>query len=840
MSRNKYVWAAWFALVAGLLIFSGNAGNWRTRAISAGTGAAAAQPSKAQAAQALARLPLYFIENRGQADPRARFTLRGGGRTVHLTDSGLLFDFLRYEKKDPEEKRGQPDRRMGRRLVVGLDFENANPRPEIGGQAQSSARFNYLIGSDRSKWVSDVPAFGEVVYRDVYPAVDLRLYDDGGRLRYDFIVRPGGRVEDIRLGFRGIDGLRLDQGELVAETEFGEMRQSEPVIYQETSQGRAGISGGFALEGQSRYAFRVGAYDRSIPLVIDPQVMTLGYSTFLGGSGNERGQDVVWSNGHYFVTGYTTSANFPASTGAFDTILNGTDAFVAKFDPAAASGPASLVWCTFIGGSGNDEARGIDVYSNEAYIAGATYSSDFPMANQGSLNFNDGADIFVTRLNSAGSGLVTSVCLGHPAGGTNSEWANDIAVNSPGTVWICGMTDYGPSLYPGVIGRSEHGNMVSAPLYGDAFMIQVVTSSTPAIVGEVMTFGGQAYDEAKSIAEDGLRIYLTGRTESSDFPTTTGAFQTSHQGSTDAFVFKSDYGGSMAYSTYLGTSANDYGSGVGIGYGGAYVCGYTFGTFASLPNGFDTSRDHSGGYYSGFLVRVNDTAGGSLDYGTYIETQDWGQSTRALNICTAATNRSDCWVTGDTSYYMEGLQSKNYYQDRQSIQDAFVARYDTGSSGDASCLFVTHLGGTANDEGVAVAGSLGRAAVTGWTQSSNFPVSAAAFDSSRNSGEDVFVSTLVEPLLAVTTSAATGVYSTSATLNGSLTNKSGASSLSICASSIRRPTLAALTPVFPRIRTAAGFPTPTAAASPAWLPARLTISASMPIIHFTTTPTAVS
>ncbi|TFG75027.1 MAG: hypothetical protein E4H23_11240, partial [Chrysiogenales bacterium] len=223
MLKKKCVLTTFFAVGTGLLFLSGFAGNWQTQAIPTKTdNLAAVQPIGEQAAQAMERLPLYFIENRGQADPRARFTLQGGGRTVHLTDSGLFFDFLRYEKRDPEEKRGQPDRRMGRRLVVGLDFENANPRPEISGQAQKTARFNYLIGNDRSKWVTDVPAYGEVLYRDVYPAVDMRVYDDRGTVRYDFIVRPGGRVADIRLAMRGIDGLRRDQGELVAATEFGE------------------------------------------------------------------------------------------------------------------------------------------------------------------------------------------------------------------------------------------------------------------------------------------------------------------------------------------------------------------------------------------------------------------------------------------------------------------------------------------------------------------------------------------------------------------------------------------------------------------------------------------
>ncbi|MBE0665198.1 MAG: hypothetical protein IH584_05190, partial [Candidatus Aminicenantes bacterium] len=558
MLKKKCVLTTFFAVGTGLLFLSGFAGNWQTQAIPTKTdNLAALQPTGEQAAQAMERLPLYFIENRGQADPRARFTLRGGGRTVHLTDSGLLFDFLRYEKMDREQKRGHPDRLQGRRLVVGLDFSGANPQPEISGQTQKSARFHYLIGNDRSKWVTDVPAFGAVVYRDVYPGVDLRLYDDGGVLRYDFIVRPGGRVADIRLDFRGIDGLRLDKGELVAATEFGEIRQSEPVIYQETSQGRTNVSGGFALEGPSRFAFKVGAYDRSRPLVIDPQVMTLGYSTFLGGGSDEQANDINWDSAYVFVTGYTDSAGFPATSGAYDTVLNNRDAFVAKIDPAA-SGAASLVWCTFIGGSANDSANGIDVNGNEAYIVGETFSSDFPVVNQGTLNYNNSADIFVTRLNSAGNGLITSVCMGT----FGADWGNDISVAGPVAVWICGVTASGSAFYGSAINRQEHG-----PLgFADAFMVQVDTATTPAFPAYVMVFGGTGGEEALAIDQDGSRIYLTGYTSSTDFPVSAGAYQSTYQGSlSDAFVFKSDFGGALIYSTYLGTSLPDRGTGIAIG-----------------------------------------------------------------------------------------------------------------------------------------------------------------------------------------------------------------------------------------------------------------------------------
>ncbi len=778
--KNKIAMLTAFVLIGlGMAILTGIAVSWQTQSVTVGKDKipAAIPSSSSQVQSAMAGLPLYFIENRGQADGRSRFSLRGGGGTVHLTEGGLLFDFLRIEKTDPEQKHSQADRRQGRRLVVGLDFAGANPHPEIDGQVESKARFNYLIGNDRSKWVTDVPSYGEVVYRDVYPAVDLRLYDDNGLLRYDFIVRPGGRVEDIRLGFRGIDGLRLDQGELVAATEFGEMRQSKPVIYQETSQGRVNISGSFTVNSGFKYGFAVGAYDRARPLVIDPQVMTLGYSTFLGGGSNEQANDINWDSAYIFVTGQTISSGFPTTTGAYDESFNSVgDAFVAKIDPSA-TGAASLVWCTFIGGSDADIANGIDVYGDEAYITGSTYSSDFPVANQGFLNYNDGSDIFVTRLNSAGSGLLASVCLGHVSPYTGNEWGNGISVSTPIAVWICGGTTWGPTFYPLATNRQTHGSLT----FGDAFMVQVNMGATPAALADIMVFGGTGGDEALAIAQDNSRIYLTGYTSSTDFPVTAGAYQTTFQGSlSDGFVFKSDFGGGMIYSTYLGTSLPDKCTGVAIGSGGAYVCGYGYGTFPAgfASNGFDDTRTHMEGYMSGFMARIHDD-GGSLDYATYIETTENRMTTMARDIQTGGVSRSDCWVTGMTDNTLYGIPEKNYYQDHRGMYDAFVTRYDTSASGADSCLFVSHIGGGVDEDSLAVAGYNGSVVVAGWTESGAFPVSAGAFDSSHNGGKDVFVTMLNEPPMAITTNAATDVYSPSATLNATLTSKATVNTVSL-------------------------------------------------------------
>lgn len=776
------------ALVIGMALLAGGSGGWRTHALPVLTGGQASLAAKganpvASSASVLERQPLQFIENRGQADARARYILRGSGQTVYLTDNGLLFDFLRFESEAPTTSRGILKERKARRLVVGLDLVGSSPHPQLAASDPRAARFHYLIGNDRSKWVSDAPAYGEVLYRDVYPAVDLRVYDDRGTLRYDFIVRPGGRVEDIRLAVRGADGLRLDEGRLVADTAFGGLAQSEPVVYQEGPAGRETVPGSFALAGGGEYGFAVGAHDASRALVIDPAVLTLGYSSFLGGGGEDVAYDVKWDGTHYYVTGKTNSAGFPVTAGAYDTVIGNTDAFVAKIDPAA-SGAASLVWCTFIGGSGADTANGIDVLGARAYIVGTTYSSDFPQVNAGFMTFNDGSDAFVCQLDGSGASLDHSVCVGAPAidPGDRYDTGNDISVFMTHAIWICGSTTYGPSFYYNTDGSHvEHGTLNSPLTSGDAFMLQVnFSDAASASPGVSMVFGGQYWDEAKAISEDGSRIYLTGYTESGNFPVSAGAFQSSYQGGRDAFVFKTDFGGSLVYSTFLGSSDQDMGTGIDIGAGGAYVCGYSWGDMPVTANGYDTVRTHGTGV-SGFLARVNE-GGGSLGYATYIETEYSGQNTYAYGIATSGLSNYDCWVTGTASSYMLGTlgeYSKNYYQQFQGGKDVFAARFDTLASGGDSCLFMTNLGGTAfasDETGFAIDGHLGTAVVAGSSECNDFPVSASAYDSSHNGGADAFVATLIEPALAVTTDGATE-YSSSAILHSTLFSKAGAASV---------------------------------------------------------------
>lgn len=249
------------------------------------------EATEARVLEAYGKLPLLFIPNQGQIDDQAEYYTKAPGQTLYFTSDGIVFDFFRPSQtpgrslglsQGPEET---PTATMDR-LVFSLDLIGAHPSPVIEGRQQDEAVVNYFIGSDPEKWHSGIPTYREIVYQGIYPNIDLRFYGNQGSLSYDFIVEPGGDVDSIGLTYTGVDGLMLDNGELVVKTAFGDIRQTMPYIYQQIGDRRLEIEGGFRLLDGNKYGFEVGAYDSSYSLIIDPSLV---YSTYLGGSGHDYG-----------------------------------------------------------------------------------------------------------------------------------------------------------------------------------------------------------------------------------------------------------------------------------------------------------------------------------------------------------------------------------------------------------------------------------------------------------------------------------------------------------------------------------------------------------------------
>ena len=313
-------------------------------------------------------LPLSFEPNRGQTDGQVQFLSRGWGYTLFLTANQAVLSF-----NPPLPEPAQPA------TTLLMELAGANPTPQISGLDQLPGRSSYFIGKEAGKWRRNIPTYARVQYRDVYPGVDLIYYGHHQQLEYDFILAPGADPNTITLRFQGADKLEVDaEGDLVLYSRMGKVRFQKPLVYQEVDGVRRQIPGGYVLKGDQRVRFQLGGYDRERTLVIDPVLL---YSTYLGGSDSDEGKGIaVDTEGNVYVTGVTKSTDFP-TVNAFKTGVVDQDAFVAKLN---ASG-SSLIYSTYLGGSdlfGNGRAEGIVIAAdNPAYVAGVTWSEDFPTVN---------------------------------------------------------------------------------------------------------------------------------------------------------------------------------------------------------------------------------------------------------------------------------------------------------------------------------------------------------------------------------------------------------------------------------------------------------------------------
>jgi len=304
----------------------------------------AATPGKADKKGILetyGKLPLYFIENKGQLEARVRFYVKPPGHTLYFTDEAIVFDLLRREKEggkgtEGAEKSCQTKGIKTERLVFNLGFENVRESVLIEGLNRQNAGINYFVGNDRSKWKRGIPTCKGVVYKGIYKGIDLKVFGNGKDIEYEFVVNPGGNPDDILLTYNGIEGLSTNgEGELLIATAFGEFKETRPYIYQEI-EGKRAVDGSFEIRsptGQSQtrnfsYGFQVASYDPSYPLIIDP---TLSYSTYLGGSADDRGNGIaVDGSGNAYVTGYTDSIDFSTQNSFQRTNAGNRDAFVTK------------------------------------------------------------------------------------------------------------------------------------------------------------------------------------------------------------------------------------------------------------------------------------------------------------------------------------------------------------------------------------------------------------------------------------------------------------------------------------------------------------------------------
>jgi hypothetical protein len=720
-----------------------------------------------------AALPLAFEQNKGQTDAQVKYMARGNGYTLFLTANDAVFSLRTppAESKTSTIRRGsqlraknllrQNKTQKDSTAVVRMKLVGGNALAKVSASGQLPGKSNYFIGNDTSKWQADVPHYARVSYQDVYPGVNLAFHGAQRQIEFDFVVAAGANPAPIGFHFSGAHNTKTsiktdDSGNLVISSAAGDVLLHKPVAYQEQNGARQPVDAQFILKANNQVSFELGNYDHTRELVIDPSV-SYEYSTYLGGTGNDEGYAIASdSSGNAYITGQTASANFPTTSGAFQTTLKGTNNV---FVTSVAAGGSSLIYSTYIGGNGDpgDSGNAIAVDSaGTAYVAGGTTSSNFPhTAGVFQTTLKGAGNAFVFHLSPTGS-LTYSTYLG--GAGTDVALGIALASGSSGDVYVAGKTS-----------SSDFPTLGPLQTSGGGFVTKLNSTGTALAYSTYLAIAGDVINAVSVDSSD--NAYITGQTFSSSFHTTTGAFQTTcgscSNGNSNGFLTVLNPGGSAyIYSTFLGGSGLDAGNGIAVdSAGNAYVTGVT--TSSNFPTTAGAFQTTYGGGTDAFVTKLN-ASGSAPMYSTYL-----GGSAFDTGGGIAVDSNDNAYVTGQTSSSnfptASPTQSAINGGNNTTSSDAFVSELNaTGSQ----LIFSTYLGGSGNEDDGGFAGVATNGAsiyVTGDTDSTNFPTQSP-YQAASGGAADAFVVVYSQPTSASFTLSATALSPATVSPGGSATS----------------------------------------------------------------------
>ncbi len=692
------------------------------------------------------KLPLAFEANKGQTDPRVKFLSTGTGYSVFLTTGGMVLALRPEESviapaapstavasapKLPLAKK-PPTRPAD--AVMTFNLVGAASNPTIVGEDPLPTKVNYFIGNDPKKWQTNVKTYAKVRYQNVYPGIDLLYYGNNRQVEYDFVVAPGADASKIQFSVGGADALNVDdEGNLVLTKGTKQLRFQTPAIYQQVNGSKVKVPGNYALKDSTHVGFAVAAHDSSKTLVIDPVLL---YSTFLGGRSYDQGNAIaVDSIGNAYVTGLTQSPDFPLATiGSFSP--NQQRMFVVELDVSG----SNLLYADYFGGtSGNDSPNSIAVDSTgSAYVAGQAYSSDFSVLNAYQSTLGGDANAFVTKFSADGSSLVYSTYLG----GNSYDYAQAIAVDSTGEATLAGYATSQnfplSNAYQSAIAPDQDSNWGQYAFFArfsadgsslnySSYLAGNLDNSCFDYCGPYTSINGLALDSSGD-------VYLVGDTDTTNFPTTDGAYLTAYPGTYDntvPFISKFDNSGSIVYSSYFGGNGYAYATSVAVDSSGfAYVTGYDEGS-DSFPITATSICNPGTQTCQGMFVTKFDTAAATLVYSTYL-----GPNNNSTGQAIQVDTSGDAYVVGadgSSGQYTTTGQIEGYV----GGNDMLLIEIDPTAS---TQLFSTFIGGGIYDQATGMALDSNAAIyITGSTQSTYFPATQSAFQSSWGGQTDAFM-----------------------------------------------------------------------------------------------------
>ena len=727
-------------------------------ALIAAAAAAVAAPSAPVRRASVPNLPLTFEKNTGRYPKDVRFVARSGQGTLFLTSREAVLALTSGDKS----------------TALRLKLAGSNPGAAVTGLDKQPGITNYFIGNDPKKWHSRVPTYSRVKLAGVYPGIDLVYYGAGkGRtLEYDFVVKPGSDASRIRMAVSGAKSLRSVGGTLVASTACGDVTLNRPYAYQTINGVRKQVACSFTLE-RGTVAFQIAKYDASRPLVVDP---TLEYSTFLGGSGNDRGYGVaVDASGCAYVYGTTQSADMPVIAGSLKTTPDPTpgtrDTFLAKFN---ADGTA-LVYCTYFGGSDNDYADSVKVDAvGCAYVVGTTYSTDLPTTPAAFDKECGDQDAYVAKLDDLGASLHYCTYLG----GSDIDLTGGMAIDNAGCAYVGGTTISDD--FPVTPGAFQTAHPSTNPR---GFVTRLDPTGSALVYSTLL--GGLGTDEVTAITVDSAGcVYATGYASSSGLATP-GAFQSARTGNQTAFVAKFNAAANaLVYFTYLGGTYYDAGVAIAVDSAGcAVMTGYCESAdFPTTPGAFQ-----SPGAEPGCVVAKLNAGGTALVYSTYVGPRYDRPAGLALGADGSA------YLVGTVGSRPFPVTGDAYQSTAPGNSDGFLCVLNpTGSD----LTYSTYFGGPNDDGPAAIAVAGGAAYIVGTTDKlpppeddkagkgdirprspgATFPITAGAYQTVNAGARDWFVSkfTFTPPAPTVTVDDLAATEGSRISLRGLLTDAAGA------------------------------------------------------------------
>jgi uncharacterized protein (TIGR03437 family) len=647
-----------------------------------------------------------FVPNRGQTAAEVEFVSHGRHSSLQLSRGTAVLSLVRG----------------GRPMTIELRLLGANPAPRVEGVQRLPGTMNYYLSPDSAGWRTGLPRFGRVLYHDVYPGIDLAYYGTARQLEYDFIVRPGADPRRIRMEVGGA-AVRLEaNGDLLLTAGGVRLRQHRPAVYQERDGRREPIRGRYRVHGAA-VSFELGGYDPARTLVIDP---LLGYSSYLGGNLEEDASGVAAdSSSHVYLTGTTSSANFPLSPNSYRGVKDPGAGlvYVSKIEPDS----EQLIYSAILG-AGTSTGIAADTEGN-AYVTGAQKGTfpvtyDLPAVGAGS---------YIAKLSPDGTKLVYAALL---HGAAN---ASGIAVDPAGAAYICGTTARTLPTTSAAYQRTFPGTSSSAGF---------VAKLNPAGNGfaYITYFGGPASPSTaflNAIAVDAAgAAFLTGNTRTTDLAVTANAPQPRNAGGDDAFLFKLNPAGSgVSFGTYLGGVGGDWGRGVALDSTSQIViAGHTTsGAFPATPGSYKTTVANFGG--AGWVAKY--AADGKLLFATYIADVT---SLRGLALDPAG----NAYVAGEAAF-TSTLQTtpdavKSRVDRNADGAQAWVGKLEAGGG---RLLYGSYFGGGKDETCAGIAVDPDASAyISGETFSTDIPVSFDPVQRAKDPNlatRDAYVTQFAEP-----------------------------------------------------------------------------------------------